>query len=94
VSEHVLKVKSPYFEALLSGEKTFEVRENDRAFQRGDTLVLIDHAGCDCDQLYCVRRAGKPVIRAEITYVYSGDPRFRGVEAGYVVLGLRFGSDV
>lgn len=37
---HTLKVAPPYFAALADGSKTFEVRANDRAYQRGDLLVL------------------------------------------------------
>ena len=37
---HVLKTVQPYFEALWSGEKRFEVRKNDRGFEVGDSLCL------------------------------------------------------
>lgn len=37
---HQLKVLPPYMDALLAGSKTFEVRRNDRGYQRGDVLVL------------------------------------------------------
>lgn len=40
VRTHSLKTWPVYFEAVLSGEKTFEIRENDRSFQRGDVLHL------------------------------------------------------
>lgn len=83
MSEHRIKVKAPYFAALLDGTKTFEVRRNDRAYQCGDTLVLVpvDEEGYD----YCGE------VTRTITFVYSGDPRFDGhggLQPGYVVLGL------
>lgn len=37
---HKLKVWPEYFELILSGEKRFEVRENDRDFKVGDHLML------------------------------------------------------
>lgn len=40
VTTHSLKTWPLYFDAVLSGEKTFEIRENDRSFQRGDVLHL------------------------------------------------------
>lgn len=40
---HELKVEPSYFEAVLSGDKTFEIRLNDRGFQKGDTVVLKEY---------------------------------------------------
>lgn len=37
---HDLKIWPRHFEALLSGQKTFEVRRDDRDFQVGDILLL------------------------------------------------------
>lgn len=38
--EHELKTWPCYFEHVTSGNKTFEIRKNDRGFQSGDTVVL------------------------------------------------------
>lgn len=38
--KHELKTDSLHFEYLLSGEKTFEIRKNDRSFNVGDEVVL------------------------------------------------------
>jgi ASC-1-like (ASCH) protein len=38
--KHFLKIQPQYFNAVLSGAKTFEIRKNDRHFQLGDTLFL------------------------------------------------------
>lgn len=40
VALHELKTWPPYFEAVVKGEKTFEVRVNDRGFGVGDILCL------------------------------------------------------
>lgn len=38
--EHILKTIDTVWDAVDRGEKTFEVRLNDRFFQRGDIVVL------------------------------------------------------
>lgn len=40
---HELKTLPEYFNAVISGEKTFEVRKNDRAFQKGDLLAMNEY---------------------------------------------------
>lgn len=37
---HQLKCEAKYFEDVCSGNKTFEVRKNDRGFHVGDYLAL------------------------------------------------------
>lgn len=37
---HNLKIESVYFEAVRSGDKTFEIRFNDRDYKKGDFVVL------------------------------------------------------
>lgn len=40
---HQLKIRKAFFEAVLSGDKTFEIRDNrDRGFQKGDTFTLVE----------------------------------------------------
>lgn len=41
---HELKILPIYYEAILRGEKTFEVRKDDRPYKVGDTLVLKETA--------------------------------------------------
>jgi hypothetical protein len=90
-SRHVLKVAHEYFAALHDGSKTFEVRRNDRGYQRGDTLRLYDlgedgkNCPPNCGHPYCTKA---PYLDRAVTFVYSGDPRFGGIEPGFVVLAL------
>lgn len=43
MNTHHLKTLPPYFDAVISGSKTFEVRKNDRAFKQGDCVVLAEY---------------------------------------------------
>ena len=38
--KHVLKILPQYYCRVADGSKTFEVRNNDRGFQPGDTVIL------------------------------------------------------
>ncbi len=80
---HILKTWPVYWERVKSGEKTFEVRKNDRDFQTGDTLQLVrfDPEG---DEEAAV--PGTNILMKRITYVLPGGQH--GIEPGYVVLGL------
>jgi hypothetical protein len=40
---HHLKCQQPYFNALWRGEKTFELRRNDRGFEVGDCLYIFEY---------------------------------------------------
>lgn len=76
---HRLKTWAPYFGAVADGSKPFEVRRDDRGFQRGDRLRLVETS----------RQDGAATGREaeyEITYVLGGG-QF-GIEPGYAVLGL------
>lgn len=37
------KIKSEFFEAILSGRKNYELRLNDFDIEEGDTLILLEH---------------------------------------------------
>ena len=79
MAEHELKAWPRYFDRIVSGEKTFEVRKNDRDFQTGDTLKLVKYDP-DSDSILT------PTIWVRVTYVMHGG-QF-GLEPGYVVMGI------
>ncbi len=79
---HDLKTWPVYWDAINSGAKTFEVRKDDRGFQKGDILHLKRWALNNWHE----QKFNCPVIEATITYVLTGG-QF-GIEPGYVVLGL------
>lgn len=81
---HILKTERRYFEAIVSGAKTFEIRRNDRGFAVGDGLHLseVDPQLAHVHELYYTGRT----LDVEVTYL-ADDPRF--VLPGFVVLGIR-----
>jgi hypothetical protein len=76
---HELKTWPPYFGQVLSGEKTFEVRKNDRDYKVGDELHLREWD--PSLEEYSGRE-----LRRTITFVLLGS-RF-GIEEGTCVLAL------
>jgi hypothetical protein len=84
MAEHELKVWPDYFKALASGHKTFEIRKNDRDYQRGDTLILREYApGPDEYTGFAVKRT--------VSYILSGDDVMGfafGLRSGFVAMGL------
>lgn len=78
---HHLKIKEEFADAIVRGEKTFEIRINDRGFQKGDliefTTVQEDLPFPDCHPIH--NRT------YEITYVMNG----WGLKNEYVVFGIR-----
>ena len=74
---HELKVWSEFFGALLSGEKTFELRRDDRGFHAGDVLWLREWN--ERTKEYTGRD-----LRRKVTYLLGG----WGLEKDYVCMAL------
>lgn len=88
IREHELKTLAPYWDALKSGEKTFEVRRDDRGFQRGDILVLFRMRDDDPESFdRHLSDSSRKLLRFKITYILTGGQL--GIEPGYVVMGLK-----
>lgn len=77
---HILKLSEDYIKPVLNREKTFEVRFNDRGFQKGD-LIKFTAITRDCRPYIDDELESRTY---EITYVHSG----LGLKEGYVVLGI------
>jgi len=82
--DHELKVWPSYFFSLASGRKAFEVRRDDRGFQKGDVLWLREF---DPKKFSKGEYSGNATY-ARIDYILTGG-QF-GIEAGYVVMALTF----
>lgn len=89
--EHHIKTLPQYWDAVKRGDKTFEVRKDDRGFQKGDVLVLekMTESGAYYDTDY---HGNKRVIRRRITYILTGG-QF-GIQPGYVVMGIQEAGNV
>lgn len=75
---HELKTVAPYFHEVWAGDKTFELRRNDRGFEVGDFLIL-KHWKTD-DSEY----SGMWIL-AKITSVLEG---FDGIHKGFCVQSI------
>lgn len=84
IKSHNIKIIKRFADSILCGDKLFEVRRNDREYQKGDIVTFIvvgDEEDCDIkishklnDNYY------------EITYVLSS---FYGLAPGYVAFGIK-----
>jgi hypothetical protein len=81
---HVLKILPVYYEQVIEGNKTFEVRKNDRNFQLGDVVELREWAISEDDHSDG-NFTGRSVT-VEITYILN-DPNY--CKEGFVVFSFK-----
>jgi len=81
---HTLKVLREFFDDLMDGSKTFEVRQDDRSFAVGDTLLLKEWDPKP-HELSWGDYTGRELSR-RITYKLPGG-KF-GIDPRFCVLGL------
>lgn len=55
---HLLKIRRFYLEQIIAGNKTFEIRKNDRDFQVGDRVVLKEYPKVGDSAREVVKRIG------------------------------------
>ena len=81
VKLHKIDLSEEFADAVLSGDKSFEVRDNDRGYQKGDLIRF------NVVDKYYHESINHPLIRETylITYVLSG----WGIKEGYVVFGIK-----
>jgi len=77
---HTLKTWPEYFEAVIKGDKTFEVRRFDRPFKVGDKLILQEW---DNEKEQYTGREHAVII----TYILQGDVKF-GLSPDFCVMGI------
>lgn len=76
---HELKLINPYFEHVWNGLKDFEVRKNDRSYQVGDRLKLIESVESSSNR--------PRYIIKDVKYILKGGQY--GIDSDYVILGLK-----
>jgi hypothetical protein len=79
IKHHDLKTETAFFQATERGDKTFEVRKNDRDFQRFDMVVL--------HEVVNGIPTGRKLAPMEIIYILPGGAY--GIAPDYCVMQLR-----
>ena len=71
---HHIKLGATFFEEVASGEKTFELRKNDRGYKKGDILEMMEFKDG--------KNTGR-TVRVLVTYILE---EFAGLEDGYCIM--------
>lgn len=74
---HEIKIAASYYEDVVSGKKSFELRKNDRAYREGDGLRMLEFKDG--------KHTGR-LIDAVIIYMLE---EYTGLEEGYCILGIK-----
>lgn len=83
---HELKLQQRFVDPILDKEKQFEIRNNDRCFQKGDRVQFHVVYNDGSELSYRSDKIRDFEFRKfEITYVISG----WGLKNGYVVFGFK-----
>ena len=78
MNTHELKTWPEFYEVIASGEKTFELRYDDRGFHAGDILRLREWS------LEIEQYTGRE-MSVTVTYLWTGF----GLKSGWVVMGFQ-----
>ena len=76
---HEIKLDIEFCDAVLYGDKTFEIRFNDRGYQKGDRIRFLPVKNCEPFDHKIIGH------RYLITYVLCG----WGLKEGYVAIGIK-----
>lgn len=82
MTEHYLKIKPEFIDAVRNGIKTHEVRKNDRNYKVGDTLVFYTDDGLPKEKCFIDERYG-------ITHILTSEEFPDGIKEGYAVLSIK-----
>ena len=73
---HEIKIAATYYEDVVSGKKSFELRKND-GYKQGDKLIMIEFKDG--------KHTGR-IINADIVYMLED---YTGLVEGYCILGIK-----
>lgn len=74
---HKIKILPKYYQAVLRGDKTFEIRKNDRDYKVGDNVLLMEY---DTEKQEYTNRT----LAKMISYITDYEQK-----EGYIVFALR-----
>lgn len=77
---HIIKLREEFADAVVNGDKTFEVRLNDRGYQKGDTVKFRVVTEMGIEFYHEINE-----MEFEITYVLNG----WGLKDGYVAFAIK-----
>jgi hypothetical protein len=80
---HLLKTVNPHFTNVWLSDKTFEIRKNDRDFQVGHFLRLVE---------YTPESGSYPTgrgIQAYISHILTHEDFPQGLQPGYVCMSIK-----
>jgi len=77
---HKLKTWQPYFDDIASGKKTFDIRKDDRNFQVGDSLLLLE---------WSPEKENYTGLFLHFEVIYKLDGGKFGLEEGYHCLNIK-----
>lgn len=80
---HRLKTLAPYWDRVYSGEKTFEIRKNDRDFQVGDVLEL---ERIETEKVPINSFVPNAILKVDVRYILCGGQY--GLEIGYCIMAI------
>lgn len=75
--EHQIRLATMYFDDVVSGKKSFELRKNDRNYKVGDILEMLEFNDG--------RHTGR-TVKAEVTYMLED---YTGLTEGYCILATK-----
>lgn len=81
---HFLKISPRYFGDVVSGDKMFEIRKDDRGFMLYDTLVLMEYSDSD-------GFSGNFTV-VSVQYILTSKDFPEGIKDEYCILGLTPGQ--
>jgi uncharacterized protein YqfB (UPF0267 family) len=81
IKTHHLKAWPEFFDELLCGRKTFEIRKNDRNYQEGDYLVIKEWNPDTKEYTHAI------ALTFEVTSIMCGS-RF-GLAFGWCIMSIR-----
>ena len=78
---HQIRLAKSYFDDVVNGIKTFELRKNDRGYKKGDILEMMEFADG--------KNTGR-TVKVLVTYILED---YTGIEDGYCIMATKLMKD-